>query len=107
VVRDNSCVPQFALELADGGAERRWSHVQPLRRSPEVELLGYGDEVAQMAMLDHRDDRNRAIARDENDRECDRMRVGGGPAGVQAAPSAMSLAAGNRSMAKTRVERRV
>jgi hypothetical protein len=28
--------------------------MQPLRGAAEVELLGDGDEVAQMAMLDHR-----------------------------------------------------
>jgi hypothetical protein len=33
--------------------ERRLRHVQPLRRAPEVQLLGNRDEVPRLAYLDH------------------------------------------------------
>ena len=39
------------LELADLLAQRRLGHVQALRRAAEVQLLGDGDEVAQVAEL--------------------------------------------------------
>ena len=44
---------EVALELADRSAERRLGHVQALRGAAEVQLLRHGDEVAQMAQLDH------------------------------------------------------
>ena len=39
------------LELADLLAQRRLGHVQALRRAAEVQLLGDGDEVAQVSEL--------------------------------------------------------
>jgi hypothetical protein len=42
------------FELTDLLAQRRLGHVQALRCSTEVKLLGYGDEVPQMANFDHR-----------------------------------------------------
>jgi hypothetical protein len=44
---------EIALELSNRGAERRLGHVQPLRGAAEIELLGHGGEVAQVAQLDH------------------------------------------------------
>jgi hypothetical protein len=44
---------EVAFELPDRGAEGRLGHVQALRGAAEVQLLRYGDEVAQMAQLDH------------------------------------------------------
>ena len=40
------------LQGADLAAQRRLGHVQPRRRAAEVELLGHGDERAQMPDLD-------------------------------------------------------
>ena len=45
--------PEVAFELSDRGAERRLGHVHPLRGAAEVQLLRHGDEVAQVAQLDH------------------------------------------------------
>ena len=45
---------ELALELADRGAQRRRGHVQPVGRAGEVELLGDGHEVPQMAQFGHR-----------------------------------------------------
>jgi hypothetical protein len=42
------------LELADRGTQRRLSHVQPVGRAAEIELLGDGHEVPQMTQLEHR-----------------------------------------------------
>ena len=43
---------ELFLQLPDMSAERWLGHVQPLGRAPEVELLGDGDEVPQLAQLD-------------------------------------------------------
>ena len=48
---------QLGLELPDRLAQRRRGHVQPVGRTREAQLLGDGDEVAQMAQLGH-DDRS-------------------------------------------------
>ena len=45
--------PEVAFELPDCGAERRLRHVHPIRGAAEVQLLRHGDEVAQVAQLDH------------------------------------------------------
>ena len=49
---DEEIDPEVALELSDRGAERRLGHVQ-LRGAAEVQLLRHGDEVPQVAQLDH------------------------------------------------------
>jgi hypothetical protein len=41
-----------ALELPDLLAQPGLGDVQPLGRAPEVQLLGHGDEVAQVTQLD-------------------------------------------------------
>ena len=38
--------PDLVLERADVPADRRLSHVEPLRRTAHVAFLGHGDEVA-------------------------------------------------------------
>ena len=50
---DEEIDPEVALELPDRGAEGRLRHVHPLRGAAEVQLLRHGDEVAQVAQLDH------------------------------------------------------
>ena len=45
---------QLVLELADLGAERLLGEVQPSRRAGEVQLLGHGDERAQVTQLEAR-----------------------------------------------------
>ena len=42
---------ELGLELADGLAQRRGRHVQPVGRAREVELLGDDEEVAQVTQL--------------------------------------------------------
>ena len=42
----------FAFELADLLAQWRLRHAQPLGRAAEVQLVGDGDEIAQMAEFD-------------------------------------------------------
>jgi hypothetical protein len=44
---------ELALECPDSLAERRLRHVQALGRPAEVQLLGDGDEVRQMAQEVH------------------------------------------------------
>ena len=44
---------EFALEPLDGQAQWRLRHVQPLRGTAEVQLLGHGDKLAQRAQFDH------------------------------------------------------
>ena len=55
---DEEIDPEVAFELSDRGAERRLGHVHPLRGAAEVQLLRHGDEVAQVAQLDHAKERN-------------------------------------------------
>jgi hypothetical protein len=42
---------ELGLELADLLAHCRLGDVEPLRRAPEVKLLGDGDEVAEMSQF--------------------------------------------------------
>jgi hypothetical protein len=42
---------ELALERLDLQAERRLRHMQPLGRPPEMQLLGNGDEIPEMAQL--------------------------------------------------------
>jgi hypothetical protein len=42
-----------ALQQLDLPAQRRLGHVQTLRRPPEVEFLGDGDEAPQLAEFEH------------------------------------------------------
>jgi len=44
--------PDQFLQLADLLAERRLRHAQPLRRLAEVQRIGDGKEVAQVAEFD-------------------------------------------------------
>jgi hypothetical protein len=53
--------PGFLLELADRDTQRRLGHVQPFRGAAEVQLLGDGDEVAEVAKLGHAGGRYPAI----------------------------------------------
>jgi hypothetical protein len=50
---DEEIDPEVAFELPDCGAQGRLRHVHPLRGAAEVQLLRHGDEVAQVAQLDH------------------------------------------------------
>jgi hypothetical protein len=50
---DEELDSEVAFELSDRGAERGLRHVQSLRGPAEVQLLGHGDEVAQVAQLNH------------------------------------------------------
>ena len=43
---------ELLLEAGDRRAQRLLGHVQPARRAREVQLLGDGDEVAQVPQLD-------------------------------------------------------
>jgi hypothetical protein len=45
------CRADLALEVADLAAQRRLRDVQPLRRAPEVQLLGDRDEIPEMTQL--------------------------------------------------------
>ena len=45
--------PELALHAPDQLAHRRLGHVEAVGRPPEVQLLGHGDEVAQMTKLRH------------------------------------------------------
>ena len=48
--------PQITLELSNRRAERGLRHVHPFRGAAEIQLLRHGDEVPQVAQLDHAGD---------------------------------------------------
>ena len=54
--------PQLRLELSNRLRERRLRDVEPLGRSPEVELVAHGQEVAEVPELD-RDPGSRLLVR--------------------------------------------
>ncbi len=68
------------LELADLLAQRRLGHVQALRGTAEVQLLGDGDEVAQVAELhdDRHDGGHRRVPRTRGDHPARPAAQGGG-----------------------------
>lgn len=51
VVADEEVEPKLALELADLPAQRRLGDVEPLGSAAEVQLVGNGNEVAEMPEL--------------------------------------------------------
>ena len=48
-VVDQELSAKFAFEIADLLRKRRSGQVEPLRGSTEMQLLGHGDEVGQLA----------------------------------------------------------
>ena len=46
--------PELTLQVADRARQRRLRHVQTLGRAPKMQLLSYGDEVAQLPQLDRK-----------------------------------------------------
>jgi hypothetical protein len=44
---------QFIFDPPNGGAQRRLRHVQPLRGSSEAHLFRHGNELAELAQINH------------------------------------------------------
>src|SRR5262249_41033994 len=53
---------ELGLDLADGGRERWLRHAQALGGAAKAEFLGDGDELAELAELDHGDIRSISIS---------------------------------------------
>jgi hypothetical protein len=81
--------PEPPFELPDRARQRRLGDPEPLRRPPEVQLLGDGDEVAQLPRLHPVTVREEARAAEN--RWCELGRYPGGiaadPTGVEGTPA--------------------
>jgi hypothetical protein len=51
--REASRIPQLLLQALDLRAERGLRHVKAIRRLGEVQLFTHGDEITELARIDH------------------------------------------------------